>query len=134
MDKIEIFRDLTVKDLRNVDCDKFSTILGDYYPQFTNFCNFISDQFTDCPDLEGHIKGLECSIDDNGAVFSVGLDTGETKTIHFDKPGSMVNRGEGTITYKALTIDEIEDLETQKELEAAKNAASSSKRSRKKKE
>lgn len=134
MDKIEIFRDLSVRDLQNTDCDKFSTILGDYFPQFTNFCNFVADQCTECPGLEDHIKGLECSIDENGAVFSVGFDNGETKTIHFDKPGTMVNRGEGTITYRHLTIDEIEEIETQKDLEAAQSTSGSSKRSRKKKE
>lgn len=134
MNKIDIFKDLSVNDLRSVDGDKYSTILGDYYGQFTDFCNFIQDQCVDSPDLKHHIEGLSCSIDDTGAEFSVSLDTGDTKTIHFDDPSKIVNKGEGKIVYRRgsfPTIQEIEDRENEKErLEAEAITLKAAKRSR----
>lgn len=136
MDKINIFKDLTVNDLRNEDCDKYSTILGDYYGQFSDFCNFVEDQCNDAPGLEDHIEGLSCSISDEGAQFDVKLDNGETKTIHFDHPRDIVNRGTSKIifTNKPKTIEEIEKAEVEAErLEEEAAAAKASKRSKKKK-
>lgn len=135
MDKIDIFKDLSVKDLRNEDCDKFSTILGDYYEQFSNFCNFVENQCNDTPGLEDHIEGLSCSISDEGAQFDVRLDTGDTKTIHFDNPKDFINRGttKMVFTNKRKTIEEIEKAEAEAErLEAEAAAAKASKRSKKK--
>lgn len=139
MDKVKIFKGLSVKGLRDENLDKFSTILGDYYGQFTSFCNFVQDQCTDDPSLEDHIKGLECSIDDNGAVFTIGLDNGESKDIHFDKPNEITNCGRGKIVYqnkvpsRHLTIEEIEEKETESERLLQENAMKLTSRSRKKK-
>lgn len=139
MDKIEIFKDLSVKDLRTEDIDKFSTILGDYYGQFTDFCNFVQDQCGDIPGLEDHIKGLECSIGNDGAIFSIGLDNGETKEIHFDNPKDVICKGEGKIVYQNkfpshhLTIEEIEEKEVEKEKEQERLSLVSTRRTRKKK-
>lgn len=136
MDKIDIFKDLSVRDLRNEDCDKYSTILGDYYGQFSDFCNFVEDQCNTTPGLEDHIEGLSCSISDEGAQFDVTLDNGETKTIHFDHPKDFVNRGSSKIifTNKPKTIEEIEEAEVEAErLEAEAAAAKVSKRSKKQK-
>lgn len=145
MDKIQIFKDLSVKDLREDGYDKYSAILGDYYSQFTSFCDFLQGQCKEIPGLESHIEGMECSINDTGAEFEIHLSDGDSKTIHFVDQREMINKGEGRIIYHKSegyrtpyhhpSIQEVERREEEQERleEEAKLKAHSKKRASKKK-
>lgn len=74
--RIEIFRDLTLKD-GAIDPDKFEAILDPQYEHFQSFCELVQNE-------DEFISSVSCALEDDIVVFNIKLINGETKEIRFE--------------------------------------------------
>lgn len=111
MDKADIFKRISVKDLNEVDMDKCAGMLGTHFEQFEKFCNFLIASCKDSPSFESNIKNITCSVDGDDAYFETTLSNGETSRINFDNPEDIKVKEDMKVELKSVTLKELEEIQ-----------------------
>ncbi len=132
MNTIDIFKQISVQDLRDLDRDKCATLLGDQFQQFDGFCEAVISRCEEDPIWENQIASMSCTINEEGsAVFTTTLRDGSKNDVHFDKPEDIKVNEEYTISVTPMIpVNALEERIAARDEEAARAKESKKKSSR----
>lgn len=90
MDRIELFKELSLNDLREYDSSKAENLIGPYYDQFSGFCDFLRSGIGEIYDNEKDeaipiVQSVSCNIDQDGIRFELKMQNGIEKEVYFSK-------------------------------------------------
>ena len=89
MDRVEIFKELSLNELREYDASLAENLIGDYYDAFSEFCSFLKSSNVEIQKPNGEkesvVKTVSCSINDDGVHFELRLCNGEEKEVFMSK-------------------------------------------------
>lgn len=86
MDRADLFRNLSTDDFHNYDPKKQEVLLGEYYEDFENLCNFLKKETSPDGNFYENVSAASCRIEPDGVYFEVTLTGGDVKKIHIDHP------------------------------------------------
>jgi len=75
LNRIEIFRQLTIDDLEELNMSKFECLLDPHYDEFVMFCEVLKD--------ETDVKNVSCYMIDSNIEFEITKIDDSKKKINF---------------------------------------------------
>ena len=89
LDRVELFKELSLNELREYDVSTAEKLIGDYYDAFSTFCNYLQNNIVEIADDEGKIypivDSVSCSIDDLGVRFEMKMANGQSQEVFMSK-------------------------------------------------
>ena len=89
LDRVELFKELSLNELREYDISTAEKLIGDYYDAFSTFCNYLQNNIVEIADDEGKIypivDSVSCSIDDLGVRFEMKMANGQSQEVFMSK-------------------------------------------------
>ena len=89
LDRVELFKELSLTELREYDVSTAEKLIGDYYDAFSTFCNYLQNNIVEIEDDEGKIypivDSVSCSIDDLGVRFEMKMANGKSQEVFMSK-------------------------------------------------
>lgn len=89
MDRIDIFKELSLNDLKQYDSSLAKKFLGNYYAEFSDFCAFLRSNIGELRSSDGEsyplVKTISCDFTDDGVHFSMEMLNGKTQDVFISK-------------------------------------------------
>ena len=89
LDRVELFKELSLNELKEYDVSTAEKLIGDYYDAFSTFCNYLQNNIVEIVDDEGKsypiIDSVSCSIDDLGIRFEMKMANGQSQEVFMSK-------------------------------------------------
>ena len=89
LDRVELFKELSLNELKEYDVSTAEKLIGDYYDAFSTFCDFLQNNIVEVPDEEGEVHpivdSVSCSIDDLGVRFEMKMANGKSQEVFMSK-------------------------------------------------
>ena len=104
LDSVELFKELSINELKEYDISTAEKLIGDYYDAFSSFYEFLQHNIVEIPDEEGNIHpivdSVSCSIDELGVRFEMKMTNGQSQEVFMSK--------EREKEYKEKRLNELE--------------------------
>lgn len=89
LDRVELFKELSLNELKEYDVSTAEKLIGDYYDAFSTFCNYLQNNIVEIVDDEGKsypiVDSVSCSIDDLGIRFEMKMANGQSQEVFMSK-------------------------------------------------
>ena len=88
LNRVELFKELSLNELREYDVSTAEKLIGDYYDAFSTFCDFLQRN-NNVADEKGIIHpivdSVSCSIDNSGVHFEIKMANGQSQEVFMSR-------------------------------------------------